>query len=228
MRRILYINGSPRGKNTSSSVQILEDIAGILRESKADKEELSILSLPRKTDGETEGILQEMDSADIWVVSFPLYVDALPGHMTWWFRQYELYRRQRTMKKNICVYAVVNCGFPESIQCEGALDILRLFCRKNGMEWRVGIAVGMGGSYWSMKDIPLRSFMKSKILRAYEALAADMGKESPIAPRNLFVSARFPLFLYLLFGTAGFKSQAKKHGLNKRDLYARPLITGHT
>jgi hypothetical protein len=228
MRRILYINGSPRGENASSSVQILKDIAGILRESGGGKEEASILSLPRKTDGETEDILQEMDTADIWVVSFPLYVDALPGHMTWWFRQYELYRRQNRKAKKIQLYAAVNCGFPEAVQCEGALDILEIFCRKNGMEWRFGIAVGMGESYKEMKNIPLRSFMKSKILRAYETLAADVGGISPIVPANLFVSVRLPRFLYLLLGTAEFKRQAKKHGLNNRDLYARPIITGHT
>lgn len=223
MKPILYINGSPRGEKRSSSAEILKDLASFLKEEELRDEEFTLLSLSCQMGGNIRKELQTMDEAEIWILSLPLYVDTLPGHLTWWLKQYEIYRNSCPEKSSIRVYGIVNCGFPEAVQNREALKILKIFCRKNGMDWRFGIGLGKGEPYKQMKNIPLRSFMKSHILEAFRALGNDLVNEDSCLEENHYVSVRFPPFLYRLVGSRGWKSRAKGNGLSTEDLFAKPL-----
>lgn len=223
MKSILYINGSPRGETLSNSSQILKDIDSLLNEGNLMKKKPPILTLSPQMNSPKDSVLKKMDEADIWILVLPLYVDSLPGHLTWWLKQYELYRAGMKKKHRIQVYGIINCGFPEAIQNADALMILEIFCKQNGLDWRFGIGIGKGGPYRQMKDIPLHSFMKSRILHAFQTLSDDLSGKEERPAGNLYVSIRIPRFLYSHAGSTGWKLQAKKNGLCKKDLFARPL-----
>ena len=222
MKKILYINGSPRGEEKSNSFHILKDIAAFLKEEGNINEEADILSLPRSFKINGDIFFEKMDSADIWIMALPLYVDSLPGHLCMWLKRYEEHRKLFKTVKNIKVYAVVNCGFPEAVQNKEALRILEIYCRKNRLDWRFGIGMGMGESYKQMGKIPLRSFVKSDILKSFRAVSADIYSESETGNSNMFVAVRFPCFLYRMIGSIGWVVKVKKNGLKKKDLYACP------
>ena len=224
MKSILYINGSPRGEKNSTSAQILRDVADFLEKEGVRETHLEMLTLSRNMEGNADGILKRMNSAEYWILALPLYVDALPGHLTWWLKQYEGYRERSSDRGSIKVYGIINCGFPEAVQNRDALKILEIFCRKNGLDWRFGIGMGMGEPYKQMRDIPLRSFIKVPIFKAYKLLLEDIKGERRKPDDNLYISIRFPRFLYRFIGEWGWKSEAKKNGLKARDLYGRPLL----
>ena len=225
MKNILYINGSPRGEGESTSGVILRDIHRILVSDGPGHGEPDLLTLPVQKGRREEEILRRMDEADAWVIAFPLYIFALPGHLTWWLMRYEEYRTRGGACRPIRIYAAANCGFPEPSHCRSALTVIRLFCRRNGLDWRLGIAMGKGEPYKQMKDMPLTSRMKSGILEAYKTLAADMAAETPAAGDIFPVSLRMPDSLYRLMGTVGWKLRIRKSGLKGKDLHARPLLT---
>ena len=223
MKKIIYINGSPRGVGNSTSGVILKDIAGILKTAGLDKGEAWIIDLPVKTGQNEEEILASMDEGDIWIIAFPLYIFSLPGHLAWWLECFEKHRSRDGNRKDIKVYAVANCGFPEATHCNSALQIVKFFCRRNSLDWRLGIAMGKGESYKQMKDVPLKSMMKSGILSAYRVLVEDISGKKQASGETLSVAIRLPVFLYNLMGSIGWRMTALKSGLKTKDLYARPL-----
>jgi len=224
MKKILYINGSPRGEKGSNSAQILKDLAGFLKEEGIQQEEFSILTLARKIPENPDKQLEELDSCDIWILGLPLYVDSLPGHICRWLSLFQTFRASKESPRNIRVYGIINCGFPEAIQNSDALSILELFCRKAELEWRMGIGIGMGEAYIQMKGMPLRSPGKAEILKAFQELYDDLNSDAPSKGSNLFARVKFPRWLYRLTGSLGWIWTARKNGLKLRDLYARPLL----
>jgi hypothetical protein len=224
MKKILYINGSPRGENGSTSHLILKDIAAYFKEEGIRKEDAEFLTIPRSIRKDPKSILNTMDEADIWIIALPLYIDVLPGHLSWWLREYQNHRNSQKDKKNIRVYGIINCGFPEAIQNADALRVLEIFCRKCEMEWRFGIGIGMGEPYKEMHGIPLRSWMKSTIFTSFQALGNDIDHSEAAPENNSFAQVKYPRFLYRIQGAFGWISRARKNGVSRRDLYARPLL----
>jgi hypothetical protein len=223
MNRILYINGSPRGEKGSNSAQILKDLGVYLKDEGVTGEEVSILTLPRIYPEEPESQFQILNNSDIWIIALPLYVDALPGHLCRWLKGFEEYRKIRENKRNIRVYAIVNCGFPEAIQTENALKTLEIFCLKSGLSWGFGIGLGMGEAYRQMASIPLRFWGKRELLNSFKALSSDLSTPESPSHGNLFAAVKFPHRLYRIMGAFGWKSQIRKHGLKAGDLFAQPL-----
>ncbi|MBF9016299.1 MULTISPECIES: NAD(P)H-dependent oxidoreductase [unclassified Oceanispirochaeta] len=224
MKKILYINGSPRGEKGSSSPLILKDIAAYLKDEGIRKEDAKVFTIPRSIKENTKSILETMDDADIWIIALPLYVDVLPGHLTWWLREYQNHRMSQENRKNIRVYGIVNCGFPEAIQNADALRVLEIFCRKSELEWRFGIGIGMGEPYKEMRAIPLRSWMKSEILASYKALGNDIHRDEAAPDSNYFVQVKYPRFLYRLQGAFGWIIRSRRNGVSRKAMYARPLL----
>jgi len=222
MSGILFINGSPR-RSRSCSALVLKDLAGVMKEEGVLEEEPEVITPSRKLPADPQDVLEKLEEADIWVMALPLYVDTLPGHLTWWLRQYELYRQRTGTRKEIRVYAVVNCGFPEPEQNADALEMLEIYCGKNGLSWRLGIGLGMGEPYKEMAGIPLKSRFKSAIYDSCRTAAEDIRAAGDGPAANRFVKVRFPRFLYTFMGSIGWRQQARKNGLKRGDLYARPL-----
>ena len=164
--KIALLNGSPKTKNSSSEI-LLADLKRCL--SKPPDTEIAVLPeacTARPEILETalrhstvpEETVKNLQTADAWVISCPLYVDGIPGHLLSCLAELEKYNRENTVGKNtteknapscqpgIYVYGIVNCGFYEGIQAETALEILENWCAKAGLIWGGGIGVGGGGA----------------------------------------------------------------------------------
>ena len=217
---MLFRNASPRGEE-GNSFFILKELRNWLSEEPGYNDLDGILNLPRNINQSRVDILEKMYEADCWIISFPLYVDGLPGHLTWWLEQCEEYGKANQKKNEILVYTLINCGFPEAVQNRDALRIMKIFCRKSGLLWRLGVGIGMGEAYKKMGSMPLKSKGKAEILNSYQTIKKDL--ESDRSKEDfLFASVKFPRFLYRLMGTQGWKRQAVRNGIKAKDLYARP------
>lgn len=120
---------------------------------------------------------------------------------------------------------IANSGFPESEQNREALEIGRLFAEKNGLPWGLGIAVGMGGSYRGMAKVPLESPLKKRVSQAFHGIREEMSQPSPEGREMMAGEVAFPRWLNNFLGTRGWYRGAKKNGLRRKDLYARPYPT---
>lgn len=208
--RIALINGSPKVKNSASGT-LLEDIRRYLEEN-AELIELGFHSsiIPTET-------IDELATADAWVLAFPLYVDGVPGHLLSCLVQLE---EARIQNPQIHIYGIVNCGFYEGIQAEHALQLLQNWCKKAGFLWSGGIGVGGGGGLAMMPKMQPGQGPKAPIDRALITLSEIILKKE--AQANKYVSIAFPRFLYKLGAQMGWRQMIKANGRKTSDLKRRP------
>jgi multimeric flavodoxin WrbA len=110
------INGSPKG-GKSNSGWLLEK----LEEQLEGNHEVSRLNIVKKPAVD----FQDLCRADVLVLAFPLYIDAIPSHMFRMMVALEQYMHDHPMEKDIAVYAIVNNGFYEGRQNHIALEIVK-------------------------------------------------------------------------------------------------------
>ena len=103
--RIALINGSPKVNNSTSST-LLEDIKGYVGEN------AEVIRLGFHSPTISQEVIEELEKTDIWVFSYPLYVDGIPGHLLSCLVQLE---EVRIHNPQTHVYGIVNCGFYEGI-----------------------------------------------------------------------------------------------------------------
>jgi len=176
--------------------------------------------------GEGAGNLMDLiDSTDLVVLAFPLYVDSLPAPLT---RLLELVaeRRGRTASEGSPRLAViVQCGFPEANQCDTAIGICRQFAGFVGMPWAGALAMGMGGMLeGDFKRLPGGG---KKILDALRKTAEALarGGDIPDDAKALFARPLSPRWLYTAFGNLGWRKKMRKNKA-QRPIGYRPYAQG--
>ena len=83
-------------------------------------------------------------SADLFVLSFPLYIDSLPAPV---IRAFELIAARRAGAPaeaggQQAMVVVAQCGFPHAEHNAVALEICEHFAGEAGFEWAGGLALG--------------------------------------------------------------------------------------
>ena len=215
----LILVGSPKGRSSSSFLLGSKLAEGLRKHGAAVREELVHAGL-RTAEG-TLRLLGAVDAADLLAFSFPLYVDSLPSPLT---RLLELVagRRAGAAKTGSPRLAViVQCGFPESHQCDTAVGICRLFAERTGMHWSGALAMGMGGSLErGFGKLPGRG---ANILRALDMASESLAKggDIPGDATTLFATPLMPRWIYTLFGNVGWRVQMRKNRAS-RPLTHRP------
>jgi len=140
----LVLVGSPKGRNSSSFLLGSKLAEGLRKHGTAVREEMVYTGL-RSEEG-TLRLLDAIDATDLLVFSFPLYVDSLPSPLTHLVEVIAGRRASASMTGSPRLAAIVQCGFPESHQCDTAVGICKLFAERTGMHWSGALAMGMGGS----------------------------------------------------------------------------------
>lgn len=166
-------------------------------------------------------LLDAVDGSDLVVLVFPLYVGSLTAPLT---RLLELVAERRTRvasQGSSRLAAVVQCGFPESRQCDTAVGICRLFAERTGMRWADALAMGMGGSIG--EDIGKLPGGGKNILDALKMTAESLAKGGsvPVEATTLFARPLMPRWLYTMFGNLGWRMQLRKNKA-RRPLTYRP------
>ncbi len=204
------MNGSPKsGGSTSGS--LLADLKPCFA-GEADIIEIGLhdFSISQERFGELEG-------ADAWVFSCPLYVDGLPAHLLSCLVQLE---QAGWQNREIHIYGIINCGFYEGIQAESALALLRNWCAKTGFVWRGGIGVGGGGGLGQMPEIKNGHGPKAPVNRALREMAGKILRRE--TQENKYVSVAFPRFLYKMAAQIGWRQAIKANGGKAKDLGRKP------
>jgi hypothetical protein len=169
------------------------------------------LSSPTKR----QALFAALDSADLIVLAFPLYVDSLPAPVT---AALELIAAQRAGRRTTQRFvAITNCGFPEAHHCAPALAICARFADQAGLTWAGGLALGGGGM---INGTPLpalggRTRMARKALDM-AAVALARGQAVPPAAVELMAKLSIPAWAYLLIAGLGWRQQAKPYAAQKQ------------
>jgi hypothetical protein len=211
--KIILVNASPKpGRGTSAFlVQTLERLlAG------SHEVVLAKVGLRPPTEGELAGLLE----AEVLVLAFPLYADAIPSHLMGALVRLATLRSPGPHRLRM-VYALVNNGFFEGEQNHLAFEILGHWCRAQGWGWGGGIGHGAGEMVGQLGSVPLGHGPLKNLGRALIPLAEAISKATPGETR--FLRPNFPRFLWRLAAVHGFwYPQARNNGLHPRDLSAQP------
>ena len=209
----LLLVGSPKPGESSS-----ESLGAYLFES-LEKYDVSTQTLhvtkAVRSDEAVEELLAAVASADIVVLSFPLYVDCLPGPV---IRALELIAARRAAEGGTAdaaagpaFVAICQSGFPEAEHSAVAIEICRNFARSAGLEWAGGLIMPAGGMLNGQPMSKMKGRMRSAagaLDLAADALAA--GRPVPDEAVQLMAKPAIPRIAYRFIANWGWRSQAKK------------------
>lgn len=209
--KIAFINGSPKGKNSSSEA-VLKDLQTCI------SKDIEIVNYNFRKSFITNEEVEALFNFDVLIFAFPLYVDGVPSHLLNCLCQIE--EAAKNIKdKSITVYTVVNCGFYEGHQNKWAINIMKNWCIKAGFKWGQGVGIGCGGALSSMSGLALGAGPKSNMGVVFKSLADNIHNKSQAD--DVYFSLSFPRFLYKLMAEFGWRQAIKKNGLKVRDLSRR-------
>lgn len=219
----LLLVGSPKG-NRSASWLLGSKLAEGLREHGVAVQE-GIVHRELRSRESAGRLLESVESVDLVVLSFPLYVDSLPAPLTRFLELASGRRERGARRESPRLAVIVQCGFPEARQCDTAVGICRRFAESTGMRWAGALAMGMGGSL-------ARGFGKlpgggRNILEALRMTATSLarGGDVPDEAKALFARPLMPRWLYLLSGNLGWRLQMRENKAS-RPIGYRPYAPG--
>lgn len=133
MGKLMVINGSPRGRR-SNSRRYAEAMLSVWQD-----EYVEYYTASRRVDE----CIMAMDGCSDVLLAFPLYTDGLPSGLMELLGQL----LEAELANGIRVHAVINCGFKEPSQCDAALEMVRLFCKRAGCKYGAGLKIGCGEAF---------------------------------------------------------------------------------
>ncbi|MFX1574468.1 MAG: NAD(P)H-dependent oxidoreductase [Promethearchaeota archaeon] len=214
-KKALLLIGSPRGEN-STSASLGNYLISKLEEYEMLIEKGFIHRLVNREEA-IQKLFRMIESADLIILTFPLYVDSLPAPI---IKAMELIKEERDKsesKKSHSFIAICNSGFPEASQSMVALQICRIFANDCGFVWHGGVALGGGGA---INGAPLqeKGGMVRNVIKGLDIIAHALkdGKDIPQEAIDLFSKKFIPSALYKMFGNLGWKIQARRYGVRKK------------
>ena len=236
--KIALLNGSPRAKNVSGFV--LADLKSTI----GDKSDFAEFNLYKNRLTEEE--IKEILSCNAIVIAAPLYIDALPSHVVQALTDIEAI--SGSSQKNINVFAVINCGFSESVNNLTAIRIVSNWCTKCGFRWMYGLGIGSGErllveknssgnskiTLWSIIGFIavkvftyepefLEKIRKNSYRKASDKMASDILQAK--SGENIYVRCFFPktVFLSNLMTNASFFVKLKTNGNKLNDMTKKDI-----
>lgn len=216
IKSILMIIGSPRlEKSTSHSLAryVLEGLD--LRGWKTDMVFSHTLFDSKKS---LKELKQQIKDVDIIGLSFPLYVDSIPGPMVEVLsalcKGKELIRGKRDQK----VFAMVNSGFPEPTHSFVAVEMCEQFSKEYGASFLGGLTIGAGPI---VQGLPIKQVKRrsKRLVKALDETISGLDEQEciPEKVKKLLSKPIFPKRLYLFLGTRVLINRARKNDV--KNLY---------
>ena len=146
------------------------------------------------------------------VLVFPLYADSLPVPLLRLFKELEACPPCRRP----AVSVVVNCGFLEPFQNDIAVEMVRLFCRRNGYPFAAALEIASGEA---ILDTPFR-FLAGRALRRL-ARAIRRGEH-----RVFRVTMPLPKRVFLRASTAYWTAYGRRFGVSPRQMASMEIEPG--
>ncbi len=217
--KIAAVNGSPKGIKSNSN-EILSIIKNYLPAETGWK---SVSQIREQKNISGSELNQELYSCDVLLIAFPLYIDSIPASL---MRFLEEYKKGYLLQKNRNqrVFAVCNCGFYEGIQNETALKIMEHFCISSGLVWCGGAGIGTGEMIREIKNVPAQAGIRRPLFTTLGVIAEAIVKPDGKLEKNIYTQHRLPWLFFRLAGEFGWRKQAKKNGLSRKNLFAMPFV----
>jgi len=188
---VCLVNGSLRGTK-ASSLNFLNRVNRFLAAAGTRAALVSIKANPSHSD--LENMLEIVNSAYAIVFAFPLFAFCLPGGLMRFLEEWDRYAGVHQSPRRARVYVIVNCGFflPETNR--EAIQVIRNFCTRLGLEWRFACSIGCGPAVLATAfiDVRLRKAMRG-IAEDILAAASDPKDDlllKPILPRIIIDAVR--------------------------------------
>ena len=177
-------------------------------------------------------LCSSVDLANLLVLVFPLYIDALPFLVTKALEVIAAHRQGTPVAHPQRLAVICNSGFPESDQNAVALAMCRQFAAQTGMIWAGSLAIGGGGAYGGQSLTVVRHPGVKRVIRALDLTAAALADGQPVPQEAVTLMAQSPIpfipfaawcWLYGRVGGQQMQRQAMENGVGKHALLARPL-----
>jgi multimeric flavodoxin WrbA len=225
IRRALLLVGSPKTrKSTSNSLgsYLFEQL-----QAQSIQTETIYLHTVLRSHAKMKALLEAIDSTDLVVLAFPLYVDSLPAPVIEALERIAAHRQEQEKTHRQLFAAIANCGFPEARHNTIALAICAKFAQEAGFEWAGSLA--LGGGQGLVNGMPLSELdgrvTGIKISLEQTAEALSQGYPIPDAAQEIIGKPVIPSWLYRLTGIIGWRQQARRYNaqkLLKRKPYEQP------
>jgi multimeric flavodoxin WrbA len=217
--RALLVVGSPRRRRSTSAV-LGDYLAASLRRSGIVIDRMTVREVLEDEGVGRDAFASALDRAELLVLAFPLYVDAVPAPLVA-LLEWVAARGVRA-DPAVRVAALVNSGFPEAEQCAPALSVSRRFALETGMSWAGGLALGAGAAI-DGRPLDVVGDMACSVCAALDLAAEALAEGRPVTREAVQTMATpmMPADVYRLLGDRGFRSRAKLQGTEEH-LGARP------
>jgi hypothetical protein len=197
-----------------------------------ETESLTLRANLNRAEGEA-ALLASVERAGLILLVFPLYVDALPYLVTKALSVIANARRAAANPRPLRLVAVVNSGFPETLQNSMALAICQEFATQSSIAWAGGLALGGGGA---IGEQPLNATKRpglpvKHVIRALDLTAASLAEGRSVPAEAVKLMAKTPVpfmpfalwrWIYLRFGGRGFEQQAARNGISRDRMLDQP------
>jgi multimeric flavodoxin WrbA len=232
-KRALLIVGSPKTKSPSTSGVLGGYLLERLRERGWETESL-ILKAGLQQEKGKQDLVSSLDLADLLLLVFPLYIDALPFLVTKALETMEAHRRVTHDPRPQRLFALVNNGFPEAHQNTLALAICHHFAAQSGMSWAGGLVMGAGEALSSGQSLTSKNRSGPPVKHVIQALditaiALAEGQTVPHEAVTMIAKNPIPLipfsgwrWIFVKAGTRHWQRQAAANGISKENMLARP------
>lgn len=195
MERMLILNASPRAPRSNSKVYA-QMVAHGWGGPAACREVLSPAAFP--------ALRRELEQAAHLVLVFPLYADSLPVPLVRFLKELEAH----PPAARPTVSVVVNCGFLEPQQNDLAVEMVRLFCRRNGYPLGSVLEIASGEA---ILGTPFRFLVE----RACRRLARSVRRGQH---RLLRVTMPLPKWAFLRASTAYWTAYGRRFGVTPEQM----------
>lgn len=217
MRKMIILNGSPRGEKGATGVVINDMKTFVPDDITYEVMELTGDGIDESLDDDQK---ERLYGADILMFVFPLYVDIFPANLLYCVRDMESDKDRFINGSAVKVYAFVNCGLYEGSQASLAIDVLRNWTFRMGFSF--GMAAGFGGSgaLPSAKKLPPGEGIKGNIPEIFKKLLKAVEK-GETGRDNIYGSISITRDEYKQSSERGWRKLAERNGLEPEDLDRR-------
>lgn len=232
--RALLIVGSPKIKHPSTSGVLGGYVLERLKERGWETESLTLKRSLGREKGQAE-LLSRVDRADLILLAFPLYIDALPFLVT---KSLEIIAAQghpRPNGRRKKLFVVCNSGFPEATQSTLALAICHRFAVVTGMTWSGGLAMGAGEALSSGQPLTAgRSTSRppvKHVIKALDMASAALADSRPVPREAIPMIGKNPIpfvpfglwrWIFVKAGIRFWERHAAENGVPKEKMFDRP------
>jgi hypothetical protein len=220
-KHVAILSASPKPSGDSASGILAKFARDILRDDSLDIHIINVRESVTKK--QTAEAFDCMAAADALIVIFPLYIFCLPGVLMRFLQTYQEYAASLAVgAKKAAVYAVVNCGFPEPEINGEAVRVIASFSEKIGAEFHFGVLIGGGGMITGAQNAPPVKKMMADVGTAFERMKREIAGGGRESGGNVLTQAYIPRKFYYFMGNIGWRIQARKNGLKRKEIFAKP------